>query len=137
MKSKSLVAAVLCGWVLSSPAVPSTQVNAAPARGWLSWRGPDQNGASREIGLPEKLSVEQALWTAEFPGASTPVIANGKLYVMGFIENTYTPEQLKAAQSRKDTNEEAYISRYLGKSPDLQEGVACFDAETGQKLWQQ
>ena len=36
------------------------------------------------------------------------MIANGKLYVMG----------------------------YLGEGPDLQEGVACFDAETGQKLWQ-
>src|SRR5882762_5841428 len=26
---------------------------------------------------------------------------------------------------------------YLGEGPDLQEGVGCFDAETGQKLWQQ
>jgi outer membrane protein assembly factor BamB len=26
---------------------------------------------------------------------------------------------------------------YLGEGPDMQEGVACFDAETGKKLWQQ
>jgi outer membrane protein assembly factor BamB len=26
---------------------------------------------------------------------------------------------------------------YQGQGPDLQEGVACFDAETGKKLWQQ
>jgi outer membrane protein assembly factor BamB len=81
---------------------------AAPVSGWLNWRGPEQAGASRETGLPGKLAADQALWTAEFPGASTPVIANGKLYIMG----------------------------YLGEGPDLQEGVTCFDAVTGKKLWQ-
>lgn len=77
--------------------------------GWLNWRGPEQSGVSRERGLPDKLTVEGALWTVDFPGASTPVIANGRLYIAG----------------------------YLGEGADLQEGVACFDAETGEKLWQQ
>jgi outer membrane protein assembly factor BamB len=81
---------------------------AEPVRGWLSWRGPQQNGCSLEKNLPDKLNVKEALWVADFPGQSTPVIANGKLYIMG----------------------------YLGDGPDLQEGVACFDAETGKKLWQ-
>lgn len=81
---------------------------ASPVKGWLSWRGPEQTGVSRETGLPDKLSVQDALWVADFPGASAPVIANGKLYAMG----------------------------YLGQGADLQEGVACFDAETGQKAWQ-
>jgi outer membrane protein assembly factor BamB len=80
-----------------------------PVRGWLSWRGPEQTGVSRETGLPSKVSVADALWVADFPGQSAPVLANGKLYAIG----------------------------YLGSGPDLQEGVACFDAETGQKLWQQ
>lgn len=82
--------------------------HAAPVSGWLAWRGPEQNGASRETGLPDKVDPQNPLWRAEFPGASTPVIANGKLYIMG----------------------------YLGDGPDLQEGVACFDAESGKKLWQ-
>jgi outer membrane protein assembly factor BamB len=81
---------------------------AAPVTGWLNWRGPEQSGVSRETGLPGKLAADQTLWTAEFPGASTPVIANGRLYIMG----------------------------YLGEGADLQEGVACFDAATGKKLWQ-
>jgi outer membrane protein assembly factor BamB len=80
----------------------------SPVRGWLSWRGPQQNGCSVEKGLPDKLSVKDALWVANFPGQSTSVIANGKLYIMG----------------------------YLGEGADMQEGVACFDAETGKKLWQ-
>lgn len=81
---------------------------AEPVHGWLSWRGPEQTGVSRETGLPDKVSAQDALWTVDLPGASAPVIANGKLYAMG----------------------------YLGQGPDLQEGVTCFDAETGQKIWQ-
>src|SRR5437016_12436875 len=93
-------------WTLDSGLRSSSA--AAPVRGWLSWRGPQQNGSSLEKNLPDKLDVKEALWVADFPGQSTPVIANGKLYIVG----------------------------YLGDGPDLQEGVACFDAETGQKLWQ-
>src|SRR5262245_19262298 len=80
---------------------------AAPVTGWLSWRGPEQTGMSRETGLPDKIDPKKPLWVADFPGQSTPVVSNGKLYIMG----------------------------YLGDGPDLQEGVACFDAETGKKLW--
>ena len=82
---------------------------AQPVHGWLNWRGPDQSGASHETGLPDKVDPQHPLWITDFPGQSTPVIANGRLYIMG----------------------------YLGEGADLQEGIACFDAETGQKLWQQ
>src|SRR5690348_11832099 len=71
----------------------------APVHGWLSWRGPEQTGVSRETGLPDKVSAQDALWVADFAGASAPVIANGKLFAMG----------------------------HIGRGPDLQEGVACFD----------
>jgi len=84
-------------------------LHAAPVQGWLAWRGPEQSGVSRETGLPDKVDPKSPLWRTDFPGQSTPVIANGKLYIMG----------------------------YLGEGADLQEGVACFDAETGKKLWQQ
>jgi len=76
--------------------------------GWFNWRGPDQNGTSLETGLPDKIDVKDALWTADFPGQSAPVIANGRLYING----------------------------YTGDGPDLQEGVSCFDAETGKLIWQ-
>jgi len=79
-----------------------------PVRGWLSWRGPEQTGVSRETGLPSKVSAADALWTADFPGQSACVVANGKLYAMG----------------------------YRGQGADLQEGVACFEAETGKKEWE-
>ena len=104
------------GWFLVVVLLGGLVVRAADAAatdgarvGWLSWRGPEQTGISRETGLPDKVDPQNPLWRADFPGASTPVIANGRLYIMG----------------------------YLGEGADLQEGVACFDAETGQKLWQQ
>jgi len=80
----------------------------AKVTGWLDWRGPFQNGTSEEKGLPEKIDAKSALWLANFPGESTPVIANGKLYITGF----------------------------QGEGPDLQESIACFDAETGKLLWE-
>ncbi|MGA1238857.1 MAG: PQQ-binding-like beta-propeller repeat protein, partial [Limisphaerales bacterium] len=81
----------------------------AGVAGWLSWRGPEQSGVSRERGLPERIgSVEEALWTAEFPGGSTPVIADGRLYVVGHLG---------------------------GDEGELQEGLGCFDAGTGELLW--
>jgi outer membrane protein assembly factor BamB len=85
----------------------SVSLCATPARGWLDWRGPARLGVSQEKGLPDKIDAKSTLWTADFPGQSAPVIANGKLYINGF----------------------------LGEGPDLQEVIACFDAETGKKLW--
>ncbi len=79
---------------------------AKPA-GWFHWRGPAQNGTSPETGLPEKVDAAKALWTADFPGQGAPVIANGKLYING----------------------------YIGDGANLREGVSCFDAETGRLLW--
>jgi len=87
---------------------------AAEVTGWLNWRGPLQTSVSTETGLPTKLAAQDPkdggaapLWTAPFPGQSTPVIANGRLYING----------------------------YVGDGPDLQEVVACFDADTGKELW--
>jgi outer membrane protein assembly factor BamB len=95
----------LVGWGIAGGFV----VGAAPAAGWLAWRGPEQTGVSRETGLPARIgSAADALWVTGFRGGSTPVIADGKLYVVG----------------------------HVGEGPDLREGIGCFDAETGEKLWE-
>jgi len=96
---------LVTGWVAAALFAPAA---VAAAGGWLSWRGPEQSGFSRETGLPERIgSQAEALWTAEFPGKSTPVIADGRLYILG----------------------------YVGEGAELQEALACFDAETGRALW--
>ena len=85
----------------------SHSAQAEPVRGWLNWRGPQQNGTSLETGLPDTVDPQHPLWVADFPGQSTSVIANGHLYIVG----------------------------YLGEGEDLQEGLICYDAETGKELW--
>jgi outer membrane protein assembly factor BamB len=78
------------------------------ASGWFNWRGPEQCGVSQETGLPERLAgVSDALWSVDFPGQSTAVIAAGRVYIVG----------------------------YRGEGAELQEGVGCFDAETGERRW--
>ena len=101
VSSPVILAAALAGfWLVASP-------SGAEVHGWLSWRGPQQTGLSLETNLPDKVNPAAPLWTAEFPGKSTAVIADGRLYIMG----------------------------HLGDGPDLQEGVGCFDAATGKMLW--
>ena len=106
---KNIFALLTTGCLLSSALIPIA-IHAGPVTGWLSWRGPDQTGMSRETGLPDKVDPKNPLWRADFPGQSTPVIANGRLYIVGYVGEA--------------------------EDPNLQEGVACFDAGTGKKLWQ-
>ena len=96
-----LTAALALAWSLAA-------AQAEPVTGWLAWRGPEQTGVSRETGLPSAVGPTNLLWSANFPGQDTPVIANGRLYING----------------------------YVGEGADLQEGLRCFDANTGQQLWQ-
>lgn len=103
---RPLARIALCAGALA--ALPAVSWASGPVSGWLSWRGPEQSGVSRETGLPARIgSANEALWTADWGGQSTPVIANGRLYIMGYRDD----------------------------GPDLQEGVACFDAETGRLVW--
>jgi outer membrane protein assembly factor BamB len=106
MKLSLSKSARLAGLLIASQFLAS-QIPAASVRGWLDWRGPAHLGVSQEKGLPDKINAGNSLWTADFPGQSSPVIANGRLYING----------------------------YLGDGPDLQEVITCFDAETGQKIW--
>ena len=72
---------------------------------WPSWRGPAQNGVSEETGLVKSWSP---IWHAEFTGRSTPIVLDGRVFVIG--------------------------RRGEGIS---QEGVvAAFDAQDGTPLWE-
>src|SRR5207302_11117750 len=76
----------------------------------LNWRGPQQNGTSVEKGLPDRWTVggTNHRWTFDLSGGGTPILANGRVYAFG----------------------------YQGEGADLQEVLACLDAETGRKLWE-
>jgi len=82
----------------------------AQAADWPSWRGPSQNGVSSESDLITEWSTEgdNLIWHANFIGRSTPIVLNGRVFVIG----------------RRGEG--------IG-----QEGiVAAFDAENGEKIWE-
>jgi hypothetical protein len=79
---------------------------------WPAWRGPEQNGISRETGLVDRWSPdgENLLWRRpELAARSTPIVMNGRLYML--------------ASSEPGTHREG-------------EKVICADAVTGEVLWE-
>ena len=77
---------------------------------WPSWRGPNQSGVSPEKGLISQWSVsgENLIWKADFVGRSTPVVMNGRVYVIG----------------------------RTGQGITMQEHIASYDAKDGRKIWE-
>ncbi len=87
---------------------------AASAGDWVHWRGPEQTGQSREVGIPDFFEVGQPgknglIWEQPFGGRSAPLVLKGRLYT---------------------------ISGYDMSKPTEGERVMCFDAETGKPLWE-
>lgn len=77
---------------------------------WPYWRGPEQTGMTREKASVTKWSPdgENLLWKVPVGGRSTPVVMDGRVYVI-------TP---------------------VGQNETLQERVVCLDEETGKTLWE-
>jgi len=82
----------------------------ADAGDWSNWRGPDRSGVSPETDLITSWSPEgeNILWRADFIGRSTPVVIGGR----------------------------ACASGRTGEGEFRREIVTCFDAESGEKLWE-
>ena len=89
-------------------------ISAADAGDWSHWRGPEQNGVSRERDLPlewtDKLDGlgENVLWKAPYGTRSTPIVQNGHVYIVNDV----------------------------GSGVDEQERICCLDARTGKLLWE-
>lgn len=109
-------------WIAAGLLVVQTLVVATVTRAadldpldWPYWRGPEGNSISRETGLPTKINPKggdgsHLLWSKkEGAGRSTPIVMNGKLYTL--------------VRDKPGTKEEG-------------EKVICFDAATGDILWE-
>ena len=85
---------------------------ASAGANWPQWRGPTRDGLSAEpSGCSGGKWSPKKLWEKNVgPGCTSPIIADGKLYVMGF-------------SGPKD-----------GKGADV---LYCFDAAAGKELWKQ
>ncbi len=121
---------------------------------WPQWKGPNRDNLSTETGLLKEWpkSGPMELWTAEGLGAgyATVAIANGKIYTTGRLDDdgylfcldmngkqlwkqSYGAEWKRSFSGTRCTptidGGFAYVISGLG-------AVACFDAETGKKIWQ-
>lgn len=86
----------------------------ANADDWPQWRGPQRDGVWRETGVLNELPAHglKTLWrTPMGPGLSSPVVAQGRVFVTDV-----------------DTHSQA-------KRPLALERVRCLDVKTGQILW--
>ena len=82
----------------------------AVAEDWPSWRGRQGTGVSMETGLVSSWSVEgeNLIWHDEFVGRSTPAVFDGRVCASGRV----------------------------GEGVTRQEIVACWSAESGERLWE-
>ncbi len=97
----------------------------AVAGDWSRWRGPEQNGVSREVGLPESwdpFGGENVAWKNEkVTGMSSPIVMNGKLFTWTRIG------EMVIAQGDGQT---------LVVGPQTQEALVAVDIQTGKTLWE-
>lgn len=94
--------------------VSSCQI--ALAGDWTHWRGPEQNGISRDRGLIDDWSLDgkNVLWTSPIGGRATPIVLNGRVYL-----------NCRTSDDASDPDERIHV----------REQVVCRDAETGRVLW--
>ncbi|HTU89095.1 MAG TPA: hypothetical protein VMF69_03265, partial [Gemmataceae bacterium] len=86
----------------------------ARATDWAHWRGPEQNGVSRERDLPDHWSEDPSdkdnnlIWKAPFGSRSTPLVMGKRVYLINDA----------------------------GAGISEQERVVCLDADSGKLLWE-
>lgn len=112
----------------------------ARADDWLSWRGPEQVADSVATGLPETLDPENPTWSLPISGRGTPVIADGRVYAMGYVGEGETIRELMLCLDERDGTilwqkrfrdlfSDTVYSRYAVSSPTV-------DPETGNVYFQ-
>lgn len=95
--------------VLSIPGAAGGWAAEIDGHDWHRWRGPEDLGISRETGLVESWTEGDShlLWKADVPGRSTPIIMDGRVYVI----------------------------HLTGDGPTWKEEVVCLREKDGEVLW--
>jgi outer membrane protein assembly factor BamB len=112
----SVTAIALSGCSVSAPAFAGAdkgeKKEALTRSTWHGWRGPEGTGVSRETGLPDRAKLEKGgenfVFAVPHSGLSSPVVMNGKVFVVG----------------------------RCGDKATQQEVVQAFDAKTGALAWE-
>ena len=72
----------LTAFALGLTALDAQGPRRIPLGDWPELRGPQRDGVSREVGLPEKLDLTTGslLWRAPFGGRSTPIVVGNRVF---------------------------------------------------------
>ncbi len=138
---------------------------AVDALDWTYWRGPEQNGISRETGLidnwdPAGGEGSNVLWKRPDCGSrSTPIVMNGKMYFLARAEPGTPREGERVVCLNPDTGKTIWENRFnvwLSDVPDTRVGWSavvgdpetgnvyalgvcgffqCLDGKTGKTIW--
>ncbi len=123
---------LLAAWLVGATVL--THVADVTAGDWAHWRGPEQNGISREKNLPETFTLAggkreevdgritftmpetgtNVEWVSYIGGRATPIVLNDKVYL-----NCKTWQNAAAPRQKLDARQQ----------------VVCWDAKTGEVLW--
>ena len=149
------------GLVLAAPLGAAETFEIDPLD-WPTWRGPEQNGISRETGLIDKWSPdgENVVWKSEKLGSrSTPIVMRGKIYTICSDQPGTPNEREKVVCANADTGEilwENKFNVFLSDVPKERIGwsccagdpttgriyamgvcdyLQCLDGETGETIW--
>jgi outer membrane protein assembly factor BamB len=93
------------------------------AENWTHWRGPLQTGFSPDKNLPDEWDPRtpgknNLVWKQPYGCRSTPMVMNGRVYIIGADNEPIGVPTLKEKQL-------------------IGERVTCFDAKDGKKIWEQ
>ena len=100
---------LLTALLVGGAAAPLTTPT-SPSGDWTDWRGPARDGRSTESGLPTRwtLDGDNLAWKVPYGSRSTPIVLGDRLY----------------------------LQNAAGEGDTLQERVMCFNANTGELLWE-
>ena len=139
------------------------RARAADTRDWNYWRGPESNGIARDTGLPDDWDPRRGTnvtWKRDDLGTrSTPIVMNGRLYVMCRAETETAREGERVVCLDATTGKTIWENRFnvwLSDVPDTRVGWSsvvgdpdtgnvymlgvcgyfqCLNGETGEPLW--
>jgi outer membrane protein assembly factor BamB len=134
-RSRFGVIIAILGLLCLAPHLEAQSDDAAKAKNWHQWRGPDANGVSRSATPPVSWSEEKNIqWKVaiEGKGSSTPIIWEDKVFVLTAIN---TGEVDPSLPKPEDQPERVFGIKHPNTSFEFV--VLCLDRKTGKEIWRQ